>query len=252
MLQRIRAKLVTWHVGLALLAALVCAVGLSPIAQAAAQPAVTSHATSTAQGGASTSSTSSFGIIHRNGKTYMDATKCRGMRIHLTGNNQYTAQCLPLQTTQPTTGARVAPSVGNIGWQDDQTCGNNPGSDLEVWADANYTVGSDYILPLCLWGVGWLNFTDLGVCTPDVPTADCYQAWFSNWNDIASSYKSGQWDGDFAWDINMGGNELGFYPNESCPNLGYTHRSNNGISNWNDQISSVEIYTTFSASPSSC
>ncbi len=168
---------------------------------------------------------------------------CRVTRVQLNEANPAVATCL--DTTPPSTatpGSAVRPLSARYVGTGVGFLSSSPSSplvrprisqrdpcastDLHLWADAS---GGGNVI--CFYNTGTANLTDY------------YAGWFGSegsWNDTASSFDTGNWNGKFYWDTNSGPPSYSF--------TAHPGTITNFDSYWNDQVSSLCI----GPSPSNC
>jgi len=139
---------------------------------------------------------------------YTGPATCRVLRVHLNGTQPNTGICL--DDSQE----RATRSVGP--YFNDNPCQSG---DLHIYANAGLTTPI-----ICFYGSGSVNM------------ADWRMNPFQDWNNVASSWLSGWWSGDFYSYPNLGGTKQhfisGYADNFSCG----TNRV------CNDDLSSFEIH----------
>lgn len=181
---------------------------------------------------------------------------CGGIRLHLTGRDKFEVQCLPKQPR--TAQGQMSPLTS------ESSDGGCDSSDIVMHLNIHYDDGLsgywDSLYPLCIYGAGSIsNFQNIITCEQNghFCSNDCLAyyclVWPDNWNDIASSFKTGAWYGDMYVNANLSGNWAQFSPNESCTdmrNMAYSYTS--GPINFNDVISSIWVGGTYSEGPIVC
>ena len=135
---------------------------------------------------------------------------CYVTRVHLNGDQPPTVECL---VQSKPTGSNVAGVL-----TPDTGLGACNIYDLQFFSDSNYQ-GPE----ICFTGDGELNLDRY---------SDNRPCCFRNWNDIVSSYKTGNYFGNFYADDNQQGTTYPIQPRLLCSWIG---------SVWNDRISSISI-----------
>lgn len=147
------------------------------------------------------------GSVAAHGNAAAKDNLCYRLRVGLSGNTVTSRECL----------LKDKPAAGSVSPYSIQP-GSCTTTDVQLFEDNAYGAAE-----LCFWlsgTIGTANLTDYQVNI------------FINWNDRVTSYKTGNYDMTFSWDINGGGERYSARDHTLCPWIG---------SHWNDRASWIQL-----------